>query len=557
MGDHSPACPHEMDSLRGIAKQAMDKAQKTVDSARRTIAAQYDQTGASGQPIPDSAEQGATNPSRDPPAREQPVRQRPPTDEPRVESLRISESQHEAPAREAPRPVPQKPVPVETDLLGFSEAPSNSRSASASPVQMEISAPPTTNLLDMGDQWGELTSAPAPAQQNLLFVDEPAALKPPSSTASTGFQSANTVESFFDAPQDPTSSNHPNHAPTRAEDAFSDWIGGGETKDTNQAKQHPPANKQQQAPSAPARSKPNQNQTQGAASLLHDEPAPSSVVSHQGGANDDSIVIALNEIQIERKIGAGSYGDVLLGLWRATPVAIKHVPPEKINNKSMADFTQEVTILRKMRHPNIMMFMGANMTPPEVFVVTEFCPMGNLFQLLHESNEAISMQRKVCFALDIARGLAYLHGFQPAIVHRDIKTLNILLDRSYNCKICDFGLARPANQVLTEKVGTYQFMAPEMFSGKQRYNEKVDVYAFGIMLWEIVVGKLPYASMLGTQVPLCVQNGTRPPIPDDCPQFLSTLMAQCWDTNPLNRPPMAYVATQLSQAADRLTNMFL
>jgi serine/threonine protein kinase len=267
--------------------------------------------------------------------------------------------------------------------------------------------------------------------------------------------------------------------------------------------------------------------------------------------------VKYSEFQIDKKLGAGAFAEVTLGTWRGTPVAIKQLLPERVNPGTLADFKKEVKILSRLHHPNIMMAIASSVEPPHYFLVTEFCHQGTLFSLLHQSKTQFDTVRKLGIALDVARGLAYMHGFHPPIIHRDVKSLNVLVDKSFNCKVSDLGLAVSSFDPLTQKCGTYQYMAPELFSGTQPYNEKVDVFAFGIFLWELVSRQLPYSNMLGEQVPMAVERGHRPAIPDDCPPFFSKLMQECWDGNPHRRPNMVDVVNSLKQVSERMTDMWL
>lgn len=96
-------------------------------------------------------------------------------------------------------------------------------------------------------------------------------------------------------------------------------------------------------------------------------------------------------------------------------------------------------------------------------------------------------------ALDAARGVLYLHSFNPPILHRDLKSLNLLLDEAFRTKLADFGWTRTLANYMTSKIGTYQWMAPEVIAG-QVYTEKADVFSFGIILWEIAAREPPYRS---------------------------------------------------------------
>ena len=140
-------------------------------------------------------------------------------------------------------------------------------------------------------------------------------------------------------------------------------------------------------------------------------------------------------------------------------------------------------------------------------------------------------------ALEVAQGINYLHSFKPPILHRDLKSLNILLDKNYIVKIADFGWARLRNNHMTKKRGTFQWMAPEVIS-KDNYTEKADVYSFGIILWEFWSKDPPYKGISAKEVAVKVKNNPkyRPTIPSDVPEEIAELMKFCWDADPEKRP---------------------
>ncbi|XP_026445515.1 serine/threonine-protein kinase EDR1-like, partial [Papaver somniferum] len=127
---------------------------------------------------------------------------------------------------------------------------------------------------------------------------------------------------------------------------------------------------------------------------------------------------------------------------------------------------------------------------------------GSLFQLLRRNPPALNWKRRVLMALDIARGMNYLHCYNPLIVHRDLKSSNLLVDNNWNLKVADFGLSRlkHATFLTTENgEGTPQWMAPEVIRSEPA-DVKSDVYSFGVVLWELATRKVPWDGLIPMQV---------------------------------------------------------
>ncbi|KAK8791996.1 hypothetical protein WA158_005373 [Blastocystis sp. Blastoise] len=258
--------------------------------------------------------------------------------------------------------------------------------------------------------------------------------------------------------------------------------------------------------------------------------------------------IPWEELEVGDSIGEGAYGRVYKGRWRGTPVAIK-VLNCHVGSDIVQDFQLEVGILASLRHPNIVLFLSACVTPPHLCLVSELASRGSLWDVLHTDAIPLSTRLKVQIALDIAYGMAYLHTRKPVLLHRDLKSANILLDVAFRAKITDFGLARvkARTETMTGNCGTYQWMAPEVLDNK-RYTEKADIYSFGILIWELYTRKLPYEGKSGIQAAVSVlKRGLRPPIPQDCPQEYIQIMTQCWQTNPELRPSFPVIIQKLEK----------
>ncbi|KAG0461046.1 hypothetical protein HPP92_021343, partial [Vanilla planifolia] len=228
-----------------------------------------------------------------------------------------------------------------------------------------------------------------------------------------------------------------------------------------------------------------------------------------------------------------------------------------------AAFTQEVSVWHKLDHPNVTKFIGATFGATDLniqtedgqiqmptnfcCVVVEYLPGGTLKNyLIRNHRRKLAFKVVVQLALDLARGLSYLHS--KKIVHRDVKTENMLLDKTRTLKIADFGVARVEAQNpydMTGETGTLGYMAPEVLNGNP-YNRKCDVYSFGICVWEIYCCDMPYPNLTFSEITSAVvRQNLRPDIPRCCPSSLMTVMKQCWDANPNKRPEMDEVVTML------------
>ncbi|XVE81654.1 hypothetical protein DITRI_Ditri15bG0082500 [Diplodiscus trichospermus] len=232
-----------------------------------------------------------------------------------------------------------------------------------------------------------------------------------------------------------------------------------------------------------------------------------------------------------------------------------------------ASFRQEVAVWYKLDHPNVTKFVGASMGTSNLkipsknpsadshnslpsracCVVVEYLPGGTLkHYLIRNRRKKLAFKVVVQLALDLARGLSYLHSRK--IVHRDVKSENMLLDAHRNLKIADFGVARVEAQNprdMTGETGTLGYMAPEVLDGKP-YNRRCDVYSFGICLWEIYCCDMPYPDLSFVDVSSAVvRQNLRPEIPRCCPSSLANIMRKSWDANPEKRPEMEEVVRML------------
>ncbi|GKD14885.1 PAC motif-containing protein, partial [Tanacetum coccineum] len=163
--------------------------------------------------------------------------------------------------------------------------------------------------------------------------------------------------------------------------------------------------------------------------------------------------ILWEDLITKEQIGQGSCGTVYRGLWYGSDIAIKLFTYQEFSDNVMLSFKQEVSLMKRLRHPNILLFMGAVTSPQHLGIVTEFLPRGSLFQVLQKNSTQLDWRRRLHMAMDIARGMNYLHHYNPPIVHRDLKSSNLLVDKNWSVKVGDFGLSRIRHQTYLKTKG--------------------------------------------------------------------------------------------------------
>ncbi|CBI22876.3 unnamed protein product, partial [Vitis vinifera] len=249
--------------------------------------------------------------------------------------------------------------------------------------------------------------------------------------------------------------------------------------------------------------------------------------------------ILWEDLTIGEQIGQGSCGTVYHGLWYGSDVAIKVFSKQEYSDDVILSFRQEVSLMKRLRHPNVLLFMGAVTSPQRLCIVTEFLPRGSLFRLLQRNTSRLDWRRRVHMALDIAQGMNYLHHFNPPIIHRDLKSSNLLVDRNWTVKVGDFGLSRLKHETyLTTKTGkgTPQWMAPEVLRNEPS-DEKSDVYSYGVILWELATEKIPWDNLNTMQVIGAVGfMNQRLDIPKEVDLRWASIIESCWHSDPRSRP---------------------
>lgn len=245
-------------------------------------------------------------------------------------------------------------------------------------------------------------------------------------------------------------------------------------------------------------------------------------------------------LAFESKLASGANSDLYKGIFCGQDVAVKVIRPEYQNKNNQDEFAQEINIMRNLHHDNIVQFIGACTKAPNLCIVTEYVSGGSLFDILRKQKGGLDLQHLLAVAIHVSKGMSYLH--QKSIIHRDLKAANILLNENGVVKVADFGVARVTRPgVMTAETGTYRWMAPEVIEHRP-YDHKADVFSFGILLWELLTGKVPYENLTPLQAAVgVVQKGLRPEIPNGTHPKLVYLIQKCWQREPSPRPEFSEI----------------
>jgi serine/threonine protein kinase len=269
----------------------------------------------------------------------------------------------------------------------------------------------------------------------------------------------------------------------------------------------------------------------------------SSPSSRRGFPIDSSFAVRYEDIQVIQVLGEGAFGVVSYGKWHFEDVAVKTLHVQKFSENALIEFKEEAAIMARLRSDYIVLLKGVSLQP--YALVMEYMPGGSLFNLLH-SPSPLPMAIRHRIALDVAKGLAFLHQHPPhGILHRDLKSQNVLLTEYLRAKLADFGLSKVRvessrsqayAQSSNKSVGTIPWMAPECFGRLPKYSEKSDMYAYGMVLWELISRRMPYEEVSDTdEIRSFVKEGEREDIPEqttnpreEVPVSFKKVIRFCW-----------------------------
>jgi len=278
------------------------------------------------------------------------------------------------------------------------------------------------------------------------------------------------------------------------------------------------------------------------------------IMAKKKKAADKDWEIDFDELVMGHQLGLGGYGEVFKAEWKGTEVAVKMLASDVITREMIEDFKAEVRLMTTLRHPNVVLFMAASTKPPNMCIVMEYMGLGSLYDLLHnELIESIPFHLKAKMAYQSAKGMHFLHSC--GIVHRDLKSLNLLLDIKWNVKVSDFGLTKfkeDLKQGSVKMVGSVHWMAPEIIMESPDADcFMADVYSFGIVLWELLTREQPYEGMNFSAVAVSViRDGLRPQMPPNvrklCSAEFEQLIYRSWNEDADARPNFFELMTRLS-----------
>ncbi|CAF3754058.1 unnamed protein product [Rotaria socialis] len=247
----------------------------------------------------------------------------------------------------------------------------------------------------------------------------------------------------------------------------------------------------------------------------------------------------------EEYIGQGGFADVYRGRWLSQDkeVAIKVIRIQYLSENVKEDCMKEISTMNQIHHEHILSMYGACIEPEKYALVVEYMNLGSLHNVLKRETTQLKWLDRWSIALQMTKGINYLHTLPKPIIHRDIKSHNVLLAnnaRGFLVKIGDFGLAKIRHETSKQSthepvVGTLPWKAPELLK-MGRHTEASDVYALGIVLWEVATRCEPYEDADESTIRTFVKDGDRLDIPANVPEYFAELITQSWAQDPKERP---------------------
>lgn len=274
-----------------------------------------------------------------------------------------------------------------------------------------------------------------------------------------------------------------------------------------------------------------------------------SLVGSVGGQVMLDFSIRFEDLTFGDLLGQGGYGKVYVGKWKFNQVAIKQYTAQDFSDQTKQEIRKEGMIMATVSTQSdyLVRLKGMILERPHYSLVMEYLPGGDLFHLLKSSQE-MTWPMRYQIGLDITIGLHHLH--EHDVLHRDLKSLNVLLDMNFRAKLADFGLSTlktsSASTTAGEFKGTVLWSAPELFKRGAKASAAADIYSLGMVLWELVSCRIPFADAATAAIAaMWVAQGEQETVPEGTPEEFKGLILDCWDKDPLRRPKADVIAKRL------------
>lgn len=272
-----------------------------------------------------------------------------------------------------------------------------------------------------------------------------------------------------------------------------------------------------------------------------------------------SLQVRYEDIEDIGTIGSGAFGVIWLVKFRGSQLlASKRIRSDQVTKQRTQAFIEEIKMVAPFDHPNIVRLVGCAWTiESDLQALFEYMENGDLRDYLVDPNSPRHWSQELLqLAVDIIEALVYVHSFTPPLVHRDLKSRNVLLSGEMKAKVTDFGASRykSSDDTMTAAVGTGRWLAPEVISGSGTYDQSVDVFSFGVVLSEMDTHSIPYDDIRSANgsklndiaiLQLVATGQLRPTFGAGCPPELRMLAQRCLAQNPADRPPAHVVAYEL------------
>lgn len=258
-----------------------------------------------------------------------------------------------------------------------------------------------------------------------------------------------------------------------------------------------------------------------------------------------SELVRWKDLRIVKLISQGAFGEVFLAKYRERDVGVKKCILGRggsMTKEQLHNLEREINTYRTLDHPNIVKYIGCVLEHPNLAIVTEYVPNGNLFDLLYTKGVLLPAIVRLRIANQLAVAVCYMHSCDPIVIHRDLKTQNLVLDANYDVKLCDFGKTKPMGEgalhLKEDNGGSPRYMAPECFQVDGYITEKVDIWSLGCCLVEIFGGPLPYehARQMSQVILLILKQKCPPTVPNNFHPEVRKILKQCFEFNPSRRP---------------------